>query len=244
MNLTGNTVLITGGTSGIGLAFAQELHQLNNKVIICGRREDRLRHITEQLPGVITIVSDVSKAKDREELARWTLSNHGDINVLINNAGVQYAFDFRGEVDAQKVYSEIEVNFTAPVHLTSLLTTHFETKTESAIINISSGLAFVPIAFMPVYCATKAAVHSFTLSLRHQLKDTPIKVFEIAPPSVDTELGHDRRADKSQTHGGIPVEEFLAEAMDGLRNDTFETLVGGAKNLRGQNEKLFGAINH
>lgn len=244
MNLTGNTILITGGTSGIGLALAKEFHRLGNKVIICGRRKDRLSDIEKQYPGVATKACDVGGAKDREELAQWVLSNHNDLNILINNAGVQYAFDFQQGVDVNKLYAEIDTNFTAPIHLTSLFIGHLKTRQQSAIINISSGLAFVPIAFMPVYCATKAGIHSFTLSLRHQLKDTPINVFEIAPPSVDTELGHDRRADKTQTHGGMPVDEFLEDAMEALKNDTYEALIGGAKNLHDQNEKLFTAMNH
>ncbi len=244
MNLTGNTILITGGTSGIGLAFTKEFHRLGNQIIICGRRKDRLSDIGKQYPGIVTKACDVSSAKEREELAKWAVTNYDDLNVLINNAGIQYAFDFQSAVDANKLYSEIDINFKAPVHLASLFVGHLKTKTQSAIINISSGLAFVPIAFMPVYCATKAGIHSFTLSLRHQLKDTSIKVFEIAPPSVDTELGHDRRADKTQTHGGMPVEEFLREAMEALENDTYEALIGGAKNLHDQNEKLFAAMNH
>jgi len=113
----------------------------------------------------------------------------------------------------------------------------------SSIINISSGLAFVPIAFMPVYCATKAAIHSLTLSLRHQLRNTSLKVFEIIPPSVDTELGHERREDKTETHGGIPVSEFLAEAMEAIRSDTLEAAVGQAKGLRAKREELFEAMN-
>ena len=104
-------------------------------------------------------------------------------------------------------------------------------------------MAFVPIAFMPVYCATKAAIHSLTLSLRHQLRNTSLKVFEIIPPSVDTELGHERREDKTETHGGIPVSEFLAEAMEAIRSDTLEAAVGQAKGLRAKREELFEAMN-
>lgn len=244
MNLTENTILITGGTSGIGLAFAKEFHRLGNKVLICGRRKERLSDIAKQYPGIVTRVCDVGNAKEREELAQWALTNYDNLNVLINNAGVQYAFNFNTGVDTDKLNTEIDTNFKAPVHLSSLLVDHLKTKSQSAIINISSGLAFVPIAFMPVYCATKAGIHSFTLSLRFQFRDTSIKVFEIAPPSVDTELGHDRRADKSQTHGGMPVGEFLAEALEALRKDTYEALIGGARNLHDQNEKLFAAMNH
>ncbi|MCX6163392.1 MAG: SDR family NAD(P)-dependent oxidoreductase [Ignavibacteriae bacterium] len=243
MNLNNNTILITGGTSGIGLAFAGELYKLGNKVIICGRREDRLKKLSEKYPGMIIKICDVSKEKDRIELAGWVISNFGDINILINNAGVQLAYNVHNPDEIKKVYDETETNFVAPVHLSSLFVNHLKKKENPAIINITSGLAFVPLSFMPVYCATKAGLHSFTLSLRHQLKDTPIKVFEIAPPAVDTELGHQGRKDKNQSHGGIPVEEFLKEAMEALKNDVFEAMIANAKVLREKNEQLFEQMN-
>ena len=156
---------------------------------------------------------------------------------------MQLATDLTQNIDLEPVRKEMETNFIAPVHLSSLFAWQIKPKGEAAIINISSGLAFVPIAFMPIYCSTKAALHSFTLSLRHQLKDTAIKVFEIAPPSVDTELGHERRADKTQTHGGIPIAEFLPEAIEGLKNDIFEIAVGQSKGLRAKREELFHVMN-
>ena len=224
MNTSGNTILITGGTSGIGLSFAEEFLQLGNKVIICGRRADRLKHLAQKHPGLITKECDLADTQQRDELAAWVIEHHSDVNVLMNNAGVQLAIDITTPVDLDKVRSEMEINFIAPVHLASLFAPHLATRAGAAIINISSGLAFTPLAFMPVYCATKAALHSVTLSLRYQLRNTAIKVFEIAPPSTDTELGHDRRADKSQTHGGIPVSEFLTEAIEAKREELFETI--------------------
>ncbi|HTB30884.1 MAG TPA: SDR family NAD(P)-dependent oxidoreductase, partial [Bacteroidia bacterium] len=143
-----------------------------------------------------------------------------------------------------KIREEVETNLIAPIHLGSLFAKHLATKPESAIINISSGLAFVPISFMPVYCATKAAIHSLTLSLRHQLKETSIKVFEIIPPSTDTELGHQRRTDKSQTHGGMPLHEFLTEAMEAIKNDLLEAPIGQSKGLRAKREEMFHIMNH
>ena len=243
MNTSGNTLLITGGTSGIGLAFAEEFLQLGNKVIICGRRADRLKHLAQKHPGLITRECDLADTQQREELATWVLKHHSDTNVLMNNAGVQLTLDMTTPVDPDKVRSEMEINFIAPVHLASLFAPHLSSRADAAIINISSGLAFTPLAFMPVYCATKAALHSVTLSLRYQLRNTGIKVFEIAPPSTDTELGHDRRADKSQTHGGIPVAEFLAEAMEALKNDMLEAPIGQSKGLRAKREELFETIN-
>jgi uncharacterized oxidoreductase len=172
------------------------------------------------------------------------MTNYPEVNVLINNAGVQLLTDLTKQIDLPRVTSEVETNFIAPVHLTALFAEHLQTKEEAAIINISSGLAFVPLAFMPVYCATKAAIHSLTLSLRYQLKKTSVKVFEIAPPAVDTELGHDRREDKSQSHGGIPIKDFLLEAMEAIKNDLLEAPIAGSKNLREKREMLFEPMNN
>lgn len=243
MQTSGNTILITGGTSGIGLAFAEEFIRRHNTVIICGRREDRLTQIKQKHENIVTRVCDVADTQDREALASWVIDNYPGTNVLINNAGVQLLADLTKPVDLNRIRQEVETNFIAPVHLSSLFAQHLAAKNSAAIINISSGLAFVPIAFMPVYCATKAAIHSLTLSLRHQLRNTPVKVFEIAPPSVDTELGSDRRADKTQTHGGLPVSEFLAEAMKAIEDDLFEAPIAWAKNSREKREALFDTIN-
>jgi uncharacterized oxidoreductase len=243
MQLTGNTILITGGTSGIGLAFAEAFLQMGNKVIICGRREDRLFAIKEKHRDIATRLCDISDEAEREDLFRWVLSTYSELNVLINNAGVQYATDLTRPIDLTRVKNEIETNLVAPIHLSSLFSEYFSQKKTAAIINISSGLAFVPLAFMPVYCATKAAVHSLTLSLRHQLRNTNVKVFEIAPPAVDTELGSDRRSDKTQSHGGMPVSDFITEAIDALKNDVFEAPVADAKGLHAKREAAFEAMN-
>ncbi len=243
MNIKGNTILITGGTSGIGLAFAEEFIKEGNQVIITGRRADRLEEISKRLPGIITKLSDVADAAQRTELADWVKQNHPKTNILINNAGVQLVLDLKTPLDLDRIAPEIETNFIAPVHLGSLFVPILAENANATIMNVTSGLAFVPIALMPIYCATKAAMHSFTLSLRYQLKDTGIKVFEIAPPSVDTELGHDRRADKSQSHGGIPVSEFIAGAMDAIRNDVYEATVGMSAGLREKREAVFESMN-
>ena len=243
MQLSGHTVLITGGTSGIGWAFAEAFLEAGSQVIICGRREERLKALRDQYPQLATRVCDVSRAGEREELAGWTTTNFPKTNILINNAGVQLTADLTKPVDLKRIYEEVDTNLIAPIHLASLLAPHLEGQPEAAIVNISSGLAFAPLAFMPVYCATKAAIHSITLSLRHQLRHTGIKVFEIAPPSVDTELGHDRRTDKSESHGGIPVSEFMAGALEALRNDELEAAIGMAQNLRQGREALFARMN-
>lgn len=243
MKTQGNIILITGATSGIGQAFAQEFHKRGNTVIICGRRQERLRALAASHPGMIYHKCDISQEIERRELFEWIRKEHPATNVLINNAGVQYAFDLQHELDTQKMQNEIQTNLAAPIHLSSLFASFLAQKEQGAIINISSGLAFAPIAFMPVYCATKAAIHSFTLSLRHQLRNTSVKVFEIAPPAVDTELGHDRRTDKSQSHGGLPVDEFLREAMEAIEQDKLEAPIANAKNIKANAEKMFEVMN-
>lgn len=243
MQTSGNTILITGGTSGIGLAFAKEFLLLGNTVIICGRREERLSQLKETYPHLITRVCDIADATKREALADWVIKEYPDVNMLLNNAGIQLALDLTHPVDLSNVYTEVETNFIAPVHLTSLLVPHLSSKQAAAIINITSGLAFVPIAFMPVYCATKAALHSLTLSLRHQLHNTAIKVFEIAPPAVDTELGHQHWAGKKESHGGLPINEFMKEAMAAIENNVFEAPIAGAKNQREKREEMFHVLN-
>ena len=243
MNLKGNTVFITGGTSGIGSAFAQQFLKAGSKVIICGRREERLNKLKEENPSIITKVSDVSVADDREEVARWVIEHHPEVNILINNAGVQLLADLTKPVELDRINMEVETNLVAPIHLSSLFAQHLQSKQEAAIINISSGLAFVPLAFMPVYCATKAAIHSLTLSMRYQLKDSTVKVFEIAPPAVDTELGSDRRVDKNESHGGMPVQEFIEQAMHAIETDEYECAIGTSKNSREKREALFEVMN-
>ena len=243
MNTTGNTILITGGTSGIGLAFAEEFLKRKNKVIVCGRREDRLAALKAKHAELETIKCDISISSERDFLAKTILEKFPNINIIINNAGVQLAMDLNNEVSLKRIMSEVDTNFIAPIHLSSLFVKHLSQNENAAIINISSGLAFVPIAFMPVYCATKAAIHSYTISLRHQLKNTSIKVFEIAPPSVDTELGHDRRSDPTQSHGGLPVNEFLTEAMQALENDLLEAPIAQSKFLREKGMEMFETIN-
>jgi uncharacterized oxidoreductase len=243
MNTTGNTILITGGTSGIGLAFAEQFIKDGNRVIITGRREDRLEAIAKTHAGIITRVSDVADAAQRVELASWVKKNYPETNMLINNAGIQLLTNLKSPCELERVEIETQTNFIAPVHLASLFVPLLAGKENACIVNITSGLAFTPLASMPVYCATKAAMHSFTLSLRFQLKDTGIKVFEIAPPAVDTELGHDRRADKTETHGGIPVSEFIAGAMQAIKNDQYEAAVGMAAGLRARREELFDQMN-
>ena len=243
MNLNNNTILITGGTSGIGLAFAEQFMAAGSKVIICGRRAERLKELSARFPDLVTYECDVSNQEDRKALIIWAINNYPQLNVLINNAGIQLDNNLTKPIDSQRVASELEINFIAPLHLASLITQHLSAQNNAVIINVSSGLAFAPIAFMPVYCASKAALHSATLSLRHQLHHLNIKVFEVIPPSVDTELGHQRREDETQSHGGMPVAEFITAAMKGLEDDILELAVGQSIGLRQNREVLFEQMN-
>lgn len=234
--------MITGATSGIGRALASKLQQLGNQVIVCGRRPDRLAQLAEQHPGIKTRTCDVSVPQEREALWEWVQEKFPETNILINNAGIQLVADLMRPVNMERIRSEVEINFIAPLHLASLFSGMLSAQTRSAIVNISSGLAFAPIAFMPVYCATKAAIHSLTLSLRHQLKDTAVQVFEIIPPSVDTELGQERRPD-NQSHGGMELSIFTDLAIAALQNDQLEATIGQSAWIRGNPDEAFRQMN-
>ncbi len=185
------------------------------------------------------------KQKDREDLFKWASDNFPAMNVLINNAGIQReTFFFDNTYNHSEVTKEIETNLTAPIHLSSLFIPLLtKQKDEAAIINITSGLAFTPLALTPVYCATKAAMHSFSLSLRYQLKRTNIKVFEFIPPIVDTELDQGARDKRYQADRGIKPREFVGPAMNALNKDIFEAAVGMASNLWLKREELFSMLN-
>lgn len=233
MKIKGNTVLITGGATGIGFSFAEAFVNAGSEVIICGRRETKLKEARNRLPQIHTRVCDLSKRKERKLLYDWASSNFKNINILVNNAGIQRMVDLKkGTRDLFNGEDEIDINFTAPVHLSAYFIPELLKRKEAAIINISSGLGFVPIASMPVYCATKAAIHSFSLSLRHQLRDTPVKVFEIIPPIVDTELDKGARGERGQPDRGIPPSEVALATLKAMENDEYEVAVGMAENLR------------
>ncbi len=233
MKIANNTILITGGATGIGFALAEQFLAANNKVIICGRREDALQAAKQKLPALEIRVSDISDVDQRKSLIEWTTERFPNLNVLINNAGIErevrvkntdLADDFLNE-------NEIETNLTAPIHLTFLFLPHLLKQREAAVVNVSSGLGFVPIAVMPVYCATKAALQSFSKSLRYQLKDTNVKVFDVAPPLVETELHENVGAKGSQPKGILP-EEVAKETLKAIRQDDFEIAIGLARVLR------------
>jgi uncharacterized oxidoreductase len=185
-----------------------------------------------KLPQIGIKVCDITDKKDRIELLTWVKENYPDLNVLINNAGIQKMINLKkGTKELQKGGDEIATNLTAPVNLSALFIPFLMKKKEAAIINVSSGLGFVPIAAMPVYCATKAGLHSFSISLRHQLKATTIKVFEIIPPQVDTELGRGPTSSEAEEYRGIPAPEVAKVVLKSLAKDEFEIAIGEAKGL-------------
>jgi uncharacterized oxidoreductase len=244
MKTKGNTILITGGATGIGFALAEMFVKAENKVIVCGRRQDRLEEAKRKLPQIRTIKCDISKESEQRELLEWINKNCKDLNILINNAGVMRMIDLKkGDIDKN---DEIDINLKAPINLSRLFIPHLMRKKEAAIVNVSSGLAFAPLAITPIYCATKAGLHSFTLSLRHQLKNTPIKVFEVIPPRVDTELGIGDRGGREikEEEKGIHVSQMAETIMKGIENNSHEISVGMSDGLKtSSREQLDEAFN-
>lgn len=209
MKNSGNKILITGGGSGIGLGLTERFLKENNTVIICGRREDLLKSISEQYPSVITRVCDLVNPGEREALFHWISENHGDLNVLVNNAGIQQWMALTDPDFYPRAKQEIAINVDAPLHLTSLF---IQLKSLETIINVTSGLSFVPLSKTPVYSATKAFLHSFTLSLRYLLKGKNIEVIEMIPPALNTDLGG-----KGIHDSAPPVSAFIEAVFGQLK---------------------------
>jgi uncharacterized oxidoreductase len=233
MRMTGNTVLITGGATGIGLALAEQFLN-DNTVIICGRREDKLLAAHARHPQLHVRVADLSQADERISLTAWLLAAFPNLNVLVNNAGIQRVFRIGADDLAEQFEheNEIDVNLTAPIHLTFLLLPHLLHQETAAVVNISSGLGLVPVAAMPVYCATKAAMQSFSTSLRYQLDDTNVRVFDVAPPLVETDLDKGARARRGQTQRGISPEKVAAQTVQGMTRDNYMINIGMVRALR------------
>ena len=223
MKIKNNTVLITGGGSGIGLALALKLSQTGNTVIICGRNEDRLKKAIKDNPLLHYMACDIIKDADRNRLLKQMEERFPALNILVNNAAVQIYMDLADvESNLADVDIQIETNFTAPIKLIGMMMPLLLTKENAAIINISSDLAYVPMALAPVYCVTKAAMHSYTRSLRYQLRDRFIKVFEIFPSITKTEL------DKLDRKKADPVH-VARKIVSGVSKDRLEMRIGQAK---------------
>jgi uncharacterized oxidoreductase len=243
--MTGNTILVTGGNSGIGEALAVAFHKAGNTVIIAGRRADALAKVVAANPGMTSYVLDVADGEAIKTFAATVIKNHPHLNVLVNNAGIGRVENALADhVSVAEAEETIAINVLGPIRLTSALLPHLRGQAESTIINLTSGLAFVPLAMMPTYSASKAAMHSYSDSLRHQLRETSVKVIELAPPMVATEFS----PGQSKNPMAMPLADYISESMALLATGADEALVERTKFFRnaeaqGKQAEVFGMIN-
>ncbi len=247
MNMTGNTILITGGGSGIGRGLAEAFHAAGNQVIIAGRRPEPLAEVAAANPGMASVVLDVADPAAIRAFAERVPQDHPTLNVLINNAGIMQIEDALAEpFNLRDCEATIATNLLGPIRLTAALLPHLRRQEAAAVVNVTSGLAFVPRADTPTYSATKAAMHSYTQSLRFQLRETPVQVIELAPPLVATDLTPGQRANPR----AMPLGEYVRESMALFAADGSapEILVERVKlqrfaEARGAHGKVFATIN-
>lgn len=227
MKTRNNTILITGGSSGIGLALTQAFHQLGNQIIVVGRDPAKLERLQGKLPDVCVYALDLTNPLDRDDLIMSLERNHPDLNVLINNAAIQQNYSDAKELcSVQQIEPELTLNLLAPMELVSLTLPILLQQSEAAIINVSSALAFCPKRSAPVYCASKAGLHSYTKSLRYQLENTPVKVMELIPSLVETAMTSERNGKK------IPVDTVVRALIAGITRDQTEINIGKTRLLR------------
>lgn len=241
MKTSGNTVLITGGSAGIGLAIAGLLSQQNNKVIITGRNPERLAAAAKQIPGLTTIVSDVSNGQDVAKLVATLQQDFPELNMLINNAGKAYAYELSATANiADKATDEMVTNYFAVIRLTEQLLPLLLQQEEAAIVNVTSIVAFAPGARLATYAASKAALHSFTQSLRHTI--APLHVFELMPPLVNTDFSQEIGGSN-----GIPPQQVAEEFFTALGKNEYEIHVGDTEQIyqlmRSSPAAAFAAMN-
>ncbi|MGO9339641.1 MAG: SDR family oxidoreductase [Terracidiphilus sp.] len=246
MNLTGNTILITGGGSGIGRGLAEALHKFGNQVVIAGRRQSALDETTAANPGMKSLQLDIESPASIRVFATQLTTDFPSLNVLINNAGIMRVEKLLAQQpDLADAESIVTTNLLGPIRLTAALLPHLQKQSQATVVNVSSGLAFLPLVFTPTYCATKAAIHSYTQSLRCQLRATRIEVLELIPPYVATDLmsgASDPRA--------MPLDKFIAEVMEILKQQPTpaEICVENVKRLRfaaetGTYDGIFEGLN-
>ncbi len=239
MKLTGNTIFITGGGSGIGRGLAEALYALDNTVIISGRRKGHLDEVTRANPGMRSIELDIENPASISAVASRLIAEYRHLNVLINNAGIMKTDDAAKPIDDAQMVSILTTNLMGPMRMTSALIEHLKLQEAAAVIHMTSGLAFTPLAATSVYCATKAALHSYAMSQRYNLKDTNVRVLEIAPPWVQTELMGPEMANEPRA---MPLKDFISETMQALSSGKDEILterVGMLRNNPGPNEWAF-----
>lgn len=249
MKISGNTILITGGGSGIGRALAEAFHKVGNRVIISGRRKAVLDEVTAANPGMASMVMDATDAAGIRAFAEAVVEAHPTLNAVINNAGIMRPEDIAAAPDYLDTAEEtIATNLLAPIRLTAALLPHFLKQPAATVLTVSSGLAFVPMVLTPTYSATKSAIHAYSVALREQLEETPVEVIEIVPPYVQTTLMGEGQAKDERA---MPLDAFIAEVMDILENrpDEKEVVVERCKPLRfaaqnGNFDQVFAMINH
>lgn len=227
MQMTGNTIFITGGASGIGRGLAEAFHALGNQVIIAGRRSALLKEVTQANPGMAGVVLDITDPADIARVAGELVRDYPALNVLINNAGIMPFDDAGGAIDDAVSQAIIATNLLGPIRLTSALIEHLKAQPRATIIHNTSILAYLPLATTAVYSATKAALHSYALSQRFMLRDTKVTVQEIAPPWVDTDL-----IKKSGDPRAMPLPVFIEKTMAGLATEVEEVVVEEVRALR------------
>ena len=245
MQLAGNTILVTGGGSGIGCGLAEALHRLGNEVIIAGRRRERLHTVASTNAGMQYMLLDQADPDGVRRFAAELTGRHPGLNVVINNAGIMAVEDLLAG-DATAAEAMVAVNLLGPIRLTAALLPALRTQPRAAILNVTSGFAFVPKAATPTYCATKAAMHSYTESLRFQLHHTAIEVIEIIPPRVQTEILAELEPDPNVT----PADSYITQVMTLLHTQPAakEIVVDRVKPVRsaacdGGYDELFAAVN-
>jgi uncharacterized oxidoreductase len=229
MQMTGNTILVTGGGTGIGRGLAESLHRLGNQVVIAGRRREPLQAVASANPGMQIVPLDQGDPADIGRFATELTDRYPELNVVVNNAGIQRVEDLAtGDVSAAE--ATIAIDLLGPIRVTAALLPSLLSKPRAAIVNVTSGLAFMPSALTPTYCATKAALHSYTQSLRFQLRETSVQVIEIVPPQVQTALQGERGFDPR----AMPLDEYITETMTLLQTQPHaeEILVERVKGFR------------
>ena len=232
MKLERKTVLITGGTSGIGLELARQLLSRGNTVIVTGRDQDRLVAAAKAIPGLHTFKSDVSDPGAITELHEMVLSRFPALDTLINNAGIMRNLKLSEERSLEDATREIEINLNGPVRMVQRFLPHLRTQTGALIVNVSSGLAFLPFPAAPVYCAAKAGIHSYTQSLRIQLRGTGVTVVELAPPGVETPLFRGEFAEEMRGQKAMSVQVLVKRAIAGIEAGKLEIQPGLATVLK------------